>query len=137
MTEQLTAAANVVHECTHAGFYVLKVPDMTHALHEAGAYAAEAIFEIARMPNMGGHPDRVIIHEAIRKAAWSFGLLLQRSKAGGTNKYYTSPDFAVSYCETVNELITSIVNSNEYRAAAKDPIKNLGVGRQWVLHSAH
>lgn len=132
--EQITAAALMVHESTHAGFVLLKIPKMTHTMHEAGAYSAEAIFAIARMSNLGGHPDKVGISEPIRKAAWDFGLLLQRSRADPKNKYYTSPDFAVVYYESLNKLMVAIMNSDEYKAEAKDIVDNLGVGRKWIVH---
>lgn len=132
--QQITAAALMVHECTHAGFVLLKIPKMTHTFHEAGAYAAEAIFEIARMSNLGGHPDKVVINEPIRKEAWDFGLLLQRSRANSKNKYYTSPDFAVVYYKSLNKLMVAIMNSDEYKPVAKDIVENLGVGRKWILH---
>lgn len=69
INEQFHRAEAIVHECTHAGFALLQVPNMTHTLHEAGAYAAQSIFALAKMLSLRGHPDRVTNTEPIEKAA--------------------------------------------------------------------
>lgn len=136
--EQFHRAEAIVHECTHAGLDLLKVPNMTHTQHEACAYVAQSIFAIAKMLAMRGDPSKVRLTELIEIAAWELALLQIKSKAGaGTRSaaYWVSPDFAVVWAEARNKLYVAIMNSDTYKAVAKNKVNNDGVGRQWKLPS--
>jgi hypothetical protein len=134
--EQTSRALAIVHESTHAGFAMRKLPHMTHTLHEAGAYTAQSMFVLTKMLNRGGHPERVNNTEPIQSAAWKFALLLNRSNAAvpGTPaaEYFKSVDFAAAYASATSALYTAIAGSSEYGAVAKDPIENVGLGRPWI-----
>jgi len=123
--DQIGRAATIVHECTHAGFDLLQVPDMTHVMHEAGAYVAEAMFVAAKMLSLGGDPSRVRPSEPIHAAALDIALHLNSGAAGVPVSYF------VSLIEKWNKLYTAILNNNEYKAIANQPVINDGVGRPW------
>jgi hypothetical protein len=128
----------VVHECTHAGLDLLKVPNMTHAQHEAVSYVADSIFLISKVLAMKGDPGKIgkTIVAPIEKAAWEVGMLVSASrdsKNGPSAPYWSSPDFAVAWFESVNRLFVAIGASDEYKASAKDKANNDGVGRPWKL----
>jgi hypothetical protein len=138
VNEQFHRAMAIVHECTHAGLDLLQVPKMTHTQHEACAYVAQSIFEIAKILAMRGDPSKVRSTEPIESAAWEVALLQIKSKAGANTRsaaYWVSPDFAVVWAEAVNKLHVAIMNSDTYKAVAKDIVNNDGVGRQWKLPS--
>lgn len=132
VNETFHRQAAIVHECTHALLDLLQVPNMTHTQHEACAYVAESIFQIAKMKAMNGHPDRVPQTQPIQGAAWEIGLMQINSK-GATEGYYASPVFMVDWWLAVNKLCVAIMNSNTYKGVALDPVINDGVGRQWKL----
>jgi hypothetical protein len=135
VNEQFHRAQTIVHECTHAGLYLLKVPT-THTQHEACSYVAQDIFTITKMLAIRGDPSKAKVTDSIERAAWEVALLQIKSKAGaGTSKYWASPDFAQAWAEAVNRLYVAIRNSAEYKAVAKDVVKNDGVGRPWKLPS--
>lgn len=61
--------------------------------------------------------------------------MLNREKAAAHTPraaYYTSPDYAMDQVEAWNKLYVAIANSDEYKATAKDPVPNVGLGRQWI-----
>ncbi|HKD30910.1 MAG TPA: hypothetical protein VKC66_34005 [Xanthobacteraceae bacterium] len=136
INEQSHRAAAIVHECTHAGFAMRRVPHMTRTLHEAGAYTAESMFLIAKMLSLGGHPERVTKTQPIESAAWDLARLLSRSNAAAPNTdaaaFFNSPDFAVELTQAWSALFTAIAASDKYRAVARDPVENVGLGRQWI-----
>ncbi|MBR0698040.1 hypothetical protein [Bradyrhizobium lablabi] len=138
INEQSHRIAAIVHECTHAGFNVLKVPNMTNITHESGAYIAQSIFVIAKMfAASAGHPervhlDRVRMTDPIEKAAWDVAVMLHDEAASANTpaaRYYKSPDYAVKYWQTLSKVFTAISVSDEYKKIAKDKVKNVGVGR--------
>ena len=131
--DKVETEAMFVHECTHAGFNLIKAKDMTHALEEAAAYTAEALFEIARLITLGGKPEKVIRTRPINIAAWALALLIWESNANPDNKYFLSPDFAVKYFNETSILLSSISDNDEYRNVAKLPAEHLGVGRTWII----
>jgi hypothetical protein len=120
--EQFHVAAAIVHECTHAGLDLRKIPDMAHFQHEAAAYVAEAVFEISKMLLLKGDPSKVNVTQPIQKAAWDIAMLI-------TSKKEVPKDLW-------NTLNVKISVSDEYKKAAKEPLKNLGVGRKWKIKQA-
>jgi len=138
INEQVKRAEAIVHECTHGGFALRRVPNMTRTLHEAGAYTAQSTFTIAKMLSRGGHPENVTstITQPIEKAAWNLAILLSRRKAAAANTpvadYFNSPDFASVVNSWWNAVYTAIAASNEYGPVANDPVQNVGLGRQWI-----
>jgi hypothetical protein len=131
--QQFRTSMAMVHECTHAGFDLLQVPNMTHADHEAGAYLAGSMFGVAKMMDMGGHPERVTQQNQIFAAAWS----LARSIVVETPGSWREPIYAVDRANAIHMLYTAIINSPEYGPAARDKINNDGVGRPWKLPQRH
>jgi hypothetical protein len=152
--EQFNRAAKIVHECTHAGFAIRRVPNMTHLLHEAGAYAADAIFQIGMMVGMKGHPEKVntTSMDAIHGAAWNLAFILYESNHGRNVPLATAAAVtaggpplgvfampigavvaAAQLFQAWNNLYAAIANSNEYRAVANDPVNNAGLGRHWII----
>jgi hypothetical protein len=129
----LVTEAGIVHECLHAAFDALKVKGMNHALDEAAAYTAGAIYGISRLLNAGGHPDKIPWTNAIQIAAYDFAFYILKAKNDASNRFYSSPDFAVRYANKANVLITAIMNDPGYSKVAKDPAINAGVGRPWKL----
>jgi hypothetical protein len=133
--EKFHAEMAIVHECTHAGFDLLKIPKMTHTQHEAGAYIAGAIFGVADMLDMKGDPSKFKDPAPIFMAAWDIALLSNSNK-NAPSSYSRSPDFAVAWYSAISKLNVLIANSDEYKATAKDLVKNDGVGREWKLPKA-
>lgn len=136
VNEQFHKARAIVHECTHAGLDLLKVPNMTHTQHEACAYVADSIFAMAKMLALKIDLSKMTITEAIPIAAWEVARLQIKSKAAvGTPsaRYWTTPDFAMVWVGAVNKLNVAISTSDEYKAVAKDIVNNDGVGREWKL----
>src|SRR5262249_43596017 len=80
LNDKFHAATAIVHECTHAGFDLLKLPKMTHLEHEAASYVAGAIFAAQSMLALKGHPERVQPTDSIEAAAWDIALLEVDSK---------------------------------------------------------
>ena len=120
LNEQFAAAQTVVHECTHAGLDILKLDKMTHLDHEAIAYAADAIFAVAKMLALKGNPNKVNITESIRKAAWDIGLLVVNQNKGIPKALLTALNAAIS-------------QDPNYKATASDIVKNDGVGHKWKI----
>jgi hypothetical protein len=136
VNEQFHKARAIVHECTHAGLDLLKVPNMTHTQHEACAYVADSIFAMAKMLAVKMDLSNMKITEAIPIAAWEVARLQIKSKAAaGTPSapYWTSPDFAMIWVGAVNKLNAAISTSDTYKKVAKDKVNNDGVGREWKL----
>jgi hypothetical protein len=140
VNEQFHRAEAIVHECTHAGFDLLKVPKMTHTQDEAGAYAAQSLFAIAKMLELKGDPEKVKPRERIESAAWDIALLLNKQATSPPLispryrvNYWTSPDFAVALWTAWDKLNIAIRNSDEYKATAENIVKHEGVGRPWKL----
>jgi hypothetical protein len=130
LSAQFKAAGTIIHECTHAGFDLLKVPNMTNTQHEAGAYVAEAMYQIAKMVQMGGDPTKVVMPSTspIQGAAWDIALLTNKGKASWSS---WTPDFAIESIQAVSRLFVAIMTDSTYAATAKDIVKNDGVGRPW------
>jgi len=138
MNDQFHNAQAMLHECTHAGLDLLKVPNMTHTQHEACAYVADSIFAMSKLLAMKGDPSKIKVTQAIQGAAWEVARLQIKSKAAaGTSSapYWTSPDFAVTWADAVNKLYVAISTSDTYKKTAKDLVNNDGVGRPWKLQS--
>jgi hypothetical protein len=136
--EQLHKARAIVHECTHAGLDLLKVPNMTHTQHEACAYVADSIFAMAKMLVLKIDLSKMKIMEAIPIAAWEVARLQIKSKAAASTPsapYWTTPDFAMVWVGAVNKLNVAISTSDTYKKVAKDTVNNDGVGRPWKLPS--
>jgi hypothetical protein len=131
--DKLMSEGTIVHECLHAAFDALKVKGMNHALDEAAAYTAEAIYGISRLLKVGGRPDKIQWKNPIQIAAYDFAFYILESKRNASNRFYSSPDFAVRYANKANVLITAIMNDPGYSKVAKDPAINTGVGRPWKL----
>jgi hypothetical protein len=131
VNEKFQAALVIVHECTHAGFDLLKVPKMKHVEHEVGAYVAQSMFAFAKMVSMGGHPDKVVrsTMKRIDGAAWDLALLANQSDA------WTTVGYAISRIKAINNLYVAIMTHPEYKVTAKDIVDNDGVGRPWKLPS--
>lgn len=138
MNEQFHRVQAILHECTHAGFDLLQVPNMTHTQHEACAYVAQSIFGMAKLLAMKRDPSKVTFTEPIEIAAWEVARLQIKSKAAaGTPSapYWTTPDFAMIWVGAVNKLNVAISTSDTYKKVAKDFVNNDGVGRPWKLPS--
>lgn len=128
VNEQFHIAEAIVHECTHAGLDLLKVPKMTHTQHEACAYVAQSIFAMAKMLAMKGDPSKAKFTESIESAAWEVARLQIKSKAAvGTP--------SAAWADAVNKLYVAISTSETYKKVAKDLVNNDGVGREWKLPS--
>jgi hypothetical protein len=135
LNDQFSGRRAVVHECTHAGLDLLKVPNMTHAQHEAASYIADSIFTISRVLARNGDPSKIekTITAPIEKAAWNIGMLQVANLDPKNAPYRFSPDWAVAWAEGVNKLFVAIFASDEYKATAKTKVNNDGVGRPWKL----
>jgi hypothetical protein len=118
---QFHAKAAIVHECTHAGFDLLKTK-MNHMQNEALAYVAGASFVIAHMVELKGDPTKVTVSATIEKEAWDIAMLLHNGKKVPKESY--------------NALLLAIENHPEYKADAKKAAENDGVGRAWKLPKA-
>ncbi len=121
LDEQFLGAAAVVHECTHAGFDLLKTK-MNHMQNEALAYVAAASFIIELMLDLKGNPNKRTVKQPIEKEAWDIAMLLHNGK--------TVPK------ESYNALLLAIESHPKYKADAKKPSDNDGVGRQWKTPKA-
>lgn len=117
--QKMNAAQVIVHECTHAGFDLLKLKKMTHLEHEAAAYIAGARFVVESMIEMGGKPEAVSFTQEIEKAAWAIALVQAEGETVSTKLY--------------NALDVAIMKHPEYKADAKKYAVNDGVGRKWKL----
>jgi hypothetical protein len=118
-SEKFNAAQVIIHECTHAGFDLLKLAKMTHAEHEAASYIAGAIFSIENMLAMKGDPAKVIFKEALEQAAWKIGILEAKDQAV-PKELYAALDAAIRA-------------HPGYKHHADHIAKNDGVGREWKL----
>ena len=120
--EQFVSAANIIHECTHAGFDLLELPRMTHAEHEAAAYIAGAIFAAEAVLLRKGDPKKVTWTTLIGKAAWDIALLEIENK-NVPKALYEALDLAIRADPSYKDTADSIVNND-------------GVGREWKLKKA-
>lgn len=119
--DQFHAAQVIVHECTHAGLDLLKVKKMTVLDHETIAYVAEAVFIVAKMLELNGHPEKVTMKEPIRKAAWDIGKVI-------VQQHKTIPK------PLLNALRVAISKSAVYKDTAADKVTNDGVGHKWKIN---
>lgn len=117
--EQLNAAKIIVHECTHAGFDLLKLEKMTHLEHEAGAYIAGAIFTAQRVLAMKGDPKTATMAKPISKAAWDIALLEVEGKHI-PEKLFDTLELAIRASPLYKDAVDNIANND-------------GVGREWKL----
>jgi hypothetical protein len=118
VAEKFNSAQVIIHECTHAGFDLLKLANMTHAEHEAASYIAGALFMIESMLAMKGDPSKVTFTEKIEQTAWKIGLLEAKDQSVPKALY--------------TELDAAIRAHPSYKHAG-DTAKNDGVGREWKL----
>lgn len=119
VNEQLRAAEAIVHECTHAGFDLLKLPNMKHVENELAAYIAGALFLVNAMLVMNGNPRRVTGLTGIHQAAWNIALVYVDRK--------DPPK------ELFDALESAIRANPEYKDTANHITNNDGVGRKWNL----
>ena len=119
VAEKFHSAQVIIHECTHAGFDLLKLAKMTHAEHEAASYIAGALFSIENMLAMKGDPGKVTFKETIEQAAWKIGLLEAKDQPV-PKELYAALDAAIR------------AHPN-YKSHADHTAKNDGVGREWKL----
>lgn len=112
-------ATAIIHECTHAGFDMLKLKKMSHLEHEAGAYIAATIFLIATLK------AQKIFHAVstpvnpIGKAAWDIALLELADKDISKKQY--------------NALFDAIGQDENYKPNVKKMAGNDGVGKDWKV----
>jgi hypothetical protein len=120
------AQINIVHEATHAGFDLMKTPNMLRLHHEAAAYVAGFIFAIHLLWRTGGDPAKVTWTNPIETAAWEIAWKISTrdiTKAG--------PPFSKSM---LNTLYTEIGKSDLYKGSAQKKVINDGVGRAWIVN---
>jgi hypothetical protein len=133
--ELFEAAMGIVHECTHAGLYLARTPNMTHMQHEAAAYIAEGAAGVAEVLSRGGEPASITFDVPLIQMGWDIGLMINKLPSP-SSRYWSSPDFAVKWWESINKLYVAITNSDMYSATAKSKVANDGAGHKWKLKSA-
>lgn len=116
-SEVFFRATSVIHECTHAGFDMLKLRKMSHLEHEAGAYIAATIFLIATLKAQKLFDAMRTPVNPIGKAAWDIALLELADKKISKKQY--------------NALYDAIGQDENYKAKAKQTSNNDGVGKDW------
>lgn len=67
---RLAAAGTIVHECTHAGFDMLKIAGMTRLENEILAHIAHYTFIWATLVRINQPPSEVTQLNKIKQAAW-------------------------------------------------------------------
>jgi hypothetical protein len=117
--DQFVRAASIIHECTHAGFDLLKLTKMTHLEHEAGSYIAATIFVVANLKLSKLLEKANVPVDPIGKAAWDIALLEVENKSVPKELY--------------NALNVAISKDPNYKDNYKDAVNNDGVGRQWKI----
>jgi len=117
--DQITAAQLIVHECTHAGFDMLKLKKMTHLEHEAASYIAGARFAVEAMIAKRGDPAKVTFLTKLETAAWQIALKEAKGETVPKSLY--------------NDLDVAISNDPEYKDEAASYAVNDGVGKPWKL----
>jgi hypothetical protein len=118
--QDLPVAQAIVHECTHAGFDLLK-QKMTGLQNEALAYIAGAMFLQVHMVALGGDPKKIDATkmQPIEKAAWE--IAMKEIEGGSVTK------------EMHNALNLAIEADPDYTDVAKKPAPKDGVGRKWKV----
>lgn len=120
--EQVKTAAEIVHECTHAGYDLLKLPKTALVEHEVGAYVAGALFAAEAMVLLKAHPERVSGLQGTAKAAWDIALLELADQPVPRALY--------------DKLALAIRSDPLYRDHANDDLVNDGVGKAWKIKGA-
>lgn len=116
----------VVHECTHAGFDVLKL-SMTSLENEAAAYVAEVMYAFAKLP-AGTKPGRYPGTSPIHAAAWDMGAHFQ------VKPHSRGPEWWIAFIPKWHALLVSIMSNPEYgQESIKTQMNFDGVGREWKL----
>jgi hypothetical protein len=117
--EVFLRANSIMHECTHAGFDMLKLKKMSHLEHEAGAYIAATIFLIATLKTQRLLGGARIPDNPIGKAAWEIALLELADKRISKRQY--------------NALFDAIGQNENYKPKAEKMTNNDGVGKDWII----
>lgn len=119
---QIETGQIIVHECTHAGMDLLKLPYMTHLDHEAAAYIAGAIYAAEKLIRVDQNPDNFSFQEPIKQAAWEIGKReLQQTRI--PSSFYVLLELALRTHHRYKDSIDKSVNNN-------------GVGQQWKTRDA-
>ena len=125
-SQQVITASLIVHECTHAGFDLLRVPNMKHADDEAGAYVAGLLFMLAKLANLGVDLSTIPTPpDKINEAA----LKLARSIFVEDPGHWRNPEYAIDRLNGINLLYAAIITDGRYKAAARVNMNHDGVGR--------
>ncbi len=107
--EWLSPAGTIVHECTHAGFDMLKISGMTRLENEILAHIAHYTFIWAKLVQLKAKPSDATQPNKIKKAAWVIAEQVYNKQPISHWSYlalathiYTSPLYTVDMLENSN-----------------------------------